>query len=142
SGLNGSLFLDYTGDDSDIVIEQGGTRMTGHVREDNIFATFNDVVDAMNANDGETLHDLLGNLEDDLSRLMFSRSEVGSRQNRLTVFSERHEQETINFQQIRSNRIDLDFTQAVIEYQAAQNVFDASLRTSAQIIPMSLVDFI
>ncbi len=142
AGSGTSLYLDYVQDDSDIVIRPGSLRMNGQEREQNIFATFNDVIDGMHANDAEALHNLLGDFKTDLDRVLLARAEVGSRQDRLDLVEERHEDEKINFGKVRADRIDLDFAEAIVQFQAHQNVFEASLRTTAQIIPLSLVDFI
>ncbi|MBN2713175.1 MAG: hypothetical protein JXR97_12210, partial [Planctomycetes bacterium] len=143
SGItNARLYVNQGPTDTDIVLKPGSLRLGGQVREQNIFSTFNDVIDAMHANDSEELGNLIGNYTDALNRLLFGRSEIGSRQNRLEMLSNRHADEEINFGQIRSERIDLDYSKAIVEFQAQQNVFEASLRTSAQLIPLSLVDFI
>ncbi len=144
-GLPGSgtqVYLNYTADDNNIVLSPGSLRMNGRVREQNIFATMNDVIDAMLANDTDSLHNLIGNFGTDLNRVLMTRADVGARQDRLELINQRHEDEKLNFGKVRAERIDLDFAEAIVKFQGDQNVFEASLRTSAQIIPMSLVDFI
>ncbi|MCX7934876.1 MAG: flagellin, partial [Planctomycetota bacterium] len=141
--LRGTVRLAYNADDNTIILTPPkGLGLSGQKREQNVFATFNDTMDAMLANDAETLHDLLAAYKTDLDRILMGRADIGSRQDRLQMTRERHEDEKINFGRIRSEQIELDFAKAVTEFQAKQNVFEASLRVAAQIVPMSLVDFL
>lgn len=144
SGITGSVRLSMppTADADIRIFPPRGLRLSGEMREDNIFATFNDIIDSMNANDVESLHNLLGNLQKDLDRLLLARSDAGSRISRMEMLKTRHEDEIINFGKIRSDRIDLDYADAIVRFQTMQNVFEASLRTTGQLIPLSLVDFL
>ncbi len=139
----GLVQIDVSGQDNDLVVSpQRGLQNSGENREENIFTTLNDVMDAMNNDDVEKLHDLLENFETDHNRILTARANIGTRIDRLDLLTSRHEDEIINFVTLRSERIDLDYSSAVVEYQTAQNVFDAALKTTAQIMPMSLVDYV
>lgn len=146
SGLSGTMFLDLPivppGDPDIILTAPRGLQSSGHKREDNIFATLNDVRDEMIANNTDRLHELLGDFKRDEDRVLLTRADIGARVDRIMMLESRHRDEVINFGQIRATRIDLDYSDAVVKFQAMQNVFEASLRVSGQIIPMSLVDFI
>ncbi len=143
SGLvGGSVFLNYNADDNDIVMQPRALPLTGRAREPNIFSTFNDSIDAMNGNDAEALSELVDNYKTDSDRILMGRADVGSRMERIELIMSRHEDEQVNFNQIRADRIDLDYAEAIVRYQSAQNIFEASLRTTAQFIPLSLVDYI
>ena len=143
SAAAGLIAVDVAGQQPDILITPPrGLQNSGENREDNIFTTLNDVMDAMRNDDVEKLHDLLAVFERDHNLILSARANIGTRIDRLALLTSRHEDEIINFTKIRSEYIDLDYSKAIVEYQAAQNVFDAALRTTAQLIPMSLLDFI
>lgn len=148
TNLTGEVYLAarwpmWTGRDSFIQITPPrGLLNSGQVRQQNLWATLNDVQDAMEDQDADRLHDLIGEFDVDQKRVLNARAEIGARSDRMQLLYVRHEEEVINFQKIRADRIDLDYAEAVTDFQAAQNVFEASLRTTGQIIPLSLVDFI
>jgi flagellin-like hook-associated protein FlgL len=143
SGLTGSVYVDYNADDLAITVTQPrGLRASGQEQQANIFSTFNDSIEAMLGNDTDRLTNLLDNFDVDLGRILDGRAETGSRADRMELLQVRHEDETINFSDIRAERVDLDYADAVVRFQAAQSVFEASLRTTGRLIPLSLVDFI
>ena len=141
---SGSLIhIDVSGQNPDLLISQPlGMQNSGENREENIFTTLNDVLDAMNNDDVEALHNLINRFTIDHNRILTSQAEIGTRVDRMEMLEYRHSDEIVNFTKIRASRIDLDYSQAIVEYQASQNVFDAALKTTAQLVPMSLVDYI
>jgi|GEM_PF-5845712 len=143
SGLSGSVNVqDYTADDTDIVLRPRGLGLSGKRREGNIFSTLSDVISAGQSNDAEALHDLLGDFETDLERVLAGRAEAGAKVDRFQMLRSRIKDEQTSFTNILSQRIDLDYADAVVRFQAETNVYNASLKVAAQILPMSLVDFI
>ena len=140
----GSLIhIDVSGQNPELLISQPlGMQNSGENREENIFTTLNDVLDAMNNDDVEALHNLIDRFAVDHDRVLTSQAEIGTRVNRMKMLDYRHSDEIVNFTKIRASRIDLDYSKAIVEYQASQNVFDAALKTTAQLVPMSLVDYI
>ncbi|MFH0911606.1 MAG: flagellar hook-associated protein FlgL [Planctomycetota bacterium] len=143
SGINGSVNVRlYTGDDLDIVLAPQGLGLSGKRRADNIFSTLNDVIEAGLANDAETLHNLIGNFETDLNRVLSGRAEIGARADRFSMLRSRLQDEQTSFGTILSERIDLDYADAAVQFQAKTNIYNAALAVAGRIIPMSLVDFL
>ncbi len=137
------IHIDVNGQDPDLLISQPlGLQNSGHHREENIFTTLNDVLDGMNNDDVDALHNLIDKFKIDHNRVLTSQAEIGTRAARLEMLEYRHDDEVLNFTKIRASRIELDYSKAIVEYQAAQNVFDAALKTTAQLVPMSLVDYV
>jgi len=54
----------------------------------------------------------------------------------------RIESNIVNLQSLRSNVADVDYADAITQLQLKQNVFQAALATGAQIMRVSLVDYI
>lgn len=123
----------------------GAQRAGGQVREDNLFATFNDIIDAMHENDVDALHDLIGMIKKDLDRLLDADGYVGALTDRLNMLKERHADEIITFTRLYQTRVGLvdeDFTEAIMRYQASQNAFDAALAISGKVLQKSLLDYL
>ncbi len=137
-----SLYLNYTADDDDIVIEAETSSITGQEREDSLFSILQDAYEAMELGDTEACSNLLSELNDAMDQVLLARADIGSRQQRLDLLSSRHTDATTNFTELLSNEIDLDFSEAILEYQQYTNTYEAALRVMSQIIPLSLVDFI
>ena len=88
------------------------------------------------------MHNLLGNFDIDQQRVLDGRAKIGSTMDRFEMMSNRLADENLSFSKIFANRIDLDYADAIVRYQAESNIFNASLSVAGSIIPMSLVDFL
>lgn len=143
SGLSGTVLLTgYAGDDNDIVLRDLSVGLSGKFREDNVFSTMNMVVESGEQDDVDELHNLLGNFDDDIERVLNGRGEIGAKLQRFEMLSNRLADETTNFSTILSDRIDLDYADAVVKFQQESNIFNAALSVAGKVIPMSLVDYI
>ncbi len=126
-------------------LKTGGIRHGGQHREDNIFSTINDIIDAMDQDDKDALHDLLGRLDADEERLTLARGEAGARSTRLTMLSERHADDVNIFTATLTSRVGMDdhaLSRAVMDYQASTNAYQAAMQVSSQIMQMSLLQYL
>ncbi|MBN1257464.1 MAG: flagellar hook-associated protein FlgL [Planctomycetes bacterium] len=147
SGINGSVNIDVDPVltplvDNDIELAPQDMGLSGKKREQNVFSTLTDVIDAGHANDVGTLHELLANFDVDQDRVLDGRAKIGSTMDRFEMMKNRLADEQLSFSSIFAARIDLDYADAIVKYQAESNIFNASLSVAGSIIPMSLVDFI
>lgn len=79
------------------------------------------------------------NLQDNV---LTSRADVGARQNRLDMMTDRlSSQETISTNQMSKNE-DIEYEKVISQYMTEQSIHNASLSVGASIIQPSLVDFI
>jgi flagellin-like hook-associated protein FlgL len=69
-------------------------------------------------------------------------SDLGARMNRLSMIKDRLEQQSLTVEELKSKNEDTDLTSAAVEYNAMEDVYDASLSTAAKIVQKSLLDFI
>ena len=81
-------------------------------------------------------------LDDDINRLSFSRAELGARAQGLDVLQIRLEDENIELSKSLSQEIDVDIIEAISNLTARQASFEASLRSTASIFQLTLLDFI
>lgn len=143
SGIKGSVQVDsYAADDLDIELRPNDMGLSGRRREFNIFSTMNDIIEAGTQNDTDELHNLIGNFDTDEGRVLDGRSEIGSTMTRFDLLRARIADEEVVFSNIFSQRIDLDYADAIVNFQANTNIYNAALSVAGRIVPMSLVDFI
>lgn len=69
-------------------------------------------------------------------------SELGARMSRLSMIKDRLEQQSLTVEELKSKNEDTDLAAAAVEYNAMEDVYDASLSTTAKIVQKSLLDFL
>jgi len=99
-------------------------------------------MDAMNNNDTDALHYLIGSLQKDINRILQATGDIGARIQRMDMLTSRHAESIITYSGIYDNEVGLDFSDAIVQFQAQQNVFDAALRVTGQFLQLSLVDYL
>ncbi len=97
---------------------------------------------ALNDNDLLGIQRAAGMLDDDITRLNFTRAEMGARQLGMGVLEYRLEDEEIELRRALSMEIDDDLVATVSRMAARQASFEASLRTIAMTFQMTLLDFL
>ena len=136
------LPADYT---DNFTLTTGATRHYGQEREENVFSTINDIIDALNQNDAGKLHDLLGSIQKDIDHILEASGDVGARTKRLEMLSERHADDIVRFTGTLTSRVGMDdqaLAMSVLKYQAATNAYQAAMQVSAQVMQMSLLQFL
>lgn len=133
------------GADDDFVLTTGASRHSAQEREQNVFSTINDILDALNADDVGALHDLLGTIQADIDRILDARTDVAARTDHLNLMTERHADELLNYNSVIVKRVGMDtdtLAAAIVNYQSAMNAFEAALQTSGTILQLSLLDYL
>ena len=72
----------------------------------------------------------------------FARAELGARQQGLDITQMRLENENIDLQAMLSEDFDVDLVQAISDLTGRQLAYEASLRTTAAIFELSLLDYL
>lgn len=98
--------------------------------------------DALHAGDLLEIQRAIQLLDDGYTRLTFVRARIGAQQQALDALQQRLEQEQIELRASLSVEIDVDLVTAISDLTARQAVFEASLRTAAQVFRLSLLDFL
>ncbi|MFV2066770.1 MAG: flagellin, partial [Pirellulales bacterium] len=121
-------------------------RLTGadvHAREtEGLFNTLLRLSEALRDGDLAEIERSLEMLDVDADRVNFSRAEVGVRQQATEVTQQRLEDEQIELKRSLSDEIDVDLAKAISDFTARQLAFQASLQTSAQLLQLTLLDFL
>ncbi|MBL9084038.1 MAG: hypothetical protein JNK76_19630 [Planctomycetales bacterium] len=107
-----------------------------------IFSTLLMLRDAIANSDNAALEKAVAALDRDATSLSFSRAELGTQLAGLDVLSDRLSAESISLKGALSLEIEVDFVAAVSELAARQASFEASLKVSATLAQMTLLDYL
>ena len=119
-----------------IAINVTGDRLTQTLQ------TLVDVRDAMNSGSGSAIGAGIGQLDTSLDQLMQIRAEVGARVNRFGFAGERLLDVQLQLQTLLSQVEDADTVKTATKFAQEQTVFQAALKSGAQAIQPSLLDFL
>lgn len=108
---------------------------------DNVFAVMDRVVSAMKSGDSAGIGAEMGAVESRTNKMIAFRSEVGARTNRVELVNNRLLDQEMNTTTLLSKTEDLDVAEALIKATSAQTVYEAALKSSANIMNTSLIDF-
>ena len=81
-------------------------------------------------------------LDNDLSKISFSRAEIGSRSQSLDVIKTRLQDENTQLQSSLSDETDVDLVKAISDLTGKQYALQASLQTTANILQLSILNFL
>jgi flagellin-like hook-associated protein FlgL len=109
---------------------------------DGVFNTLIRLKTALEKNDTEEIGRSLDRLDADISRVSFARSDMGSRLQSLDTIGDKLKDENVQLKQALADDTDVDLVQAISDMTARQYAFQASLQTAANVLNMSLLDFI
>ncbi|CAM4245878.1 flagellar hook-associated protein FlgL [Saccharibacillus endophyticus] len=108
---------------------------------DNVFAAMDRVVAAMKSGDQSAITAEMSGVESRTNKMLAARSEVGARTNRVELVNSRLLDQEQNTTTLLSKTEDLDVAEALIKATSAQTVYEAALKSSANIMNSSLIDF-
>ncbi len=100
------------------------------------------VMTALSAGDNLAASNLIATLDTDVNNVLRIRADVGARQNRIDLTSNRLDSDSINFTKLMSDNEDVDMAETIMNLQNEENVYRASLSGGARVIQPNLVDFL
>jgi len=109
---------------------------------DSVFNTLLRLRTALETGNTEEIGRSLERLDSDMSRLNFARAEIGGRIQNLEVIDVRLQDENVQLQSALSEEVDVDLIEAISQLTARQYAFEASLRTTASLMQMTLLNFL
>ncbi|MCD7895917.1 MAG: hypothetical protein LUG50_04490 [Planctomycetaceae bacterium] len=133
------------GGSNDFTIETGGIRNGGQEREDNIFATLNDIIDALARGDSEALPGLAEKIDRDHARIAAAQSENGARQSQMELLASRHSDDLDRHIATRTSRVLMDdqaMTVLITHWQASMQAFQAAMQVGSQVMQMSILQYL
>jgi len=109
---------------------------------DSVFNTLIRLRDALESGDINAIERAIAKVESDIDRVTFSRAEVGARWQGLINSEYTLLEEEIQLRSALSDEIDVDLLEAISQLTARQISLEASLRSTANILQLSLLNFI
>ncbi|TWT42693.1 flagellin N-terminal helical domain-containing protein [Botrimarina hoheduenensis] len=109
---------------------------------DSVFNTLSRMRQALLDGDGVQVGREIDRLDADINRVSFGRAEIGVRLRTLEDVSDRLATEDATLRESLSREIDADLVEVISDLTAQQASLEASLRTSATILSLSILDFI
>ncbi|CAM3341775.1 MULTISPECIES: flagellar hook-associated protein FlgL [Saccharibacillus] len=130
------------GENIQFQINTSGNEFFGMKGEtDNVFAALDRVVSAMKSGNQAGITAETGSIESRTNKMLAARAEVGARTNRVELVNSRLLDQEKNTTTLLSKTEDLDVAEALIKATSAQTVYEAALKSSANIMSTSLIDF-
>ena len=109
----------------------------------NIFDALIGLKQALETNNAADLSGpVIGSLDSAVDHTLSQRAVLGARSNRLSIAQDRAFQNTINLTELLSRLEDVDWAEAVMNYETAVTVYEAALGTGAQVIQPTLLDYL
>jgi flagellar hook-associated protein 3 len=109
---------------------------------DSVFNSLTRLKSALIDGDPVAIGQAIDRLDVDLERVNFARAEIGSRLQSLDVIQTRLQDEKVQLQSALSADLDVDLVEAISNLTARQYALQASLQTAANILSLSLLDYI
>ncbi len=109
---------------------------------DPVFTAMNQLQTGLTSGSTATVSASLASFDTALDAVNMSRGQVGARVNRLDALKQRQDGVSVNLTGLLSNVKDVDMAKAITNFSMAQNVYNASLKASAQMMQTSLLDYL
>src|SRR5688500_11087137 len=107
-----------------------------------VFSNLQKLREALEASDAQAITEASEGLKEDLDRVVRIRGEAGTRLNELESRRDRLEDQDIATKGLLSSLEDTDFTDAIARFHTLQTALQASMQTTAQVLNLSLLDFL
>lgn len=142
SSLNGSNAVTDLGLDAAPVAGTIGGRDVNAVTSEGVFGHLEQLITSLEQADSSSATRALSSLEADEAGVIRARGEVGGRMREVSDRLERLADDTVVTRDVLSRLEDVEFSEAVLEYQTLQASLQAQLQTTAQLLNLSLFDFL
>ncbi len=140
--INGSTAADDLG----LTTTAAGGVITGTdvnpVSVTGVFANLRKLADGLRANDARSITAAAEGLKEDYDRTGRVRGQTGAQVQELESRASRLDDQNVATKGLLSSIQDTDFTTAISQFQQLQNTMQASLQTTANILNLSLLDYL
>ncbi len=143
TSINGTTAAENLGIEQTAPVASGqdGQDVAG-VQVAGVFTSLMNLREALLSDSDIGIQNSLNTLNDDIDRILESRGKLGARMSRVRLLNERVDIEVAEAKTLLSETFDLDYTAAITEFENAQAVFEASIRTAVQLLNVSILDFL
>jgi len=85
---------------------------------------------------------LIGQVQEAQNHILTRTAEIGGRQRRLELLEARYAQDSLNYENMRSDAEDADMAEVIMFLKMAETVYQAALSAGARVIQPTLMDFL
>jgi len=111
--------------------------------EDNIFNYFQGLINCLNSpGSDDSATSYIAKFSSAQDRILKVLADVGGRQIRLDLITQRYESENLNLYETLDKTAGIDKAEVITYYEMARTAYNAALQVGAQIIQLSLADFL
>lgn len=107
---------------------------------DNVHSVFQGFMDDITS--GADLGSYIEKFDKIQGKLLTLMADVGGRQTRLDLMDSRNEDENLNLSELQTKTIGIDQAEVITLYKMAETTYNACLQVGAEIIQLSLVDYL
>jgi len=116
--------------------------VAGSGRANNAFTAIMDLRDALNADDGAAIRGSLADVDAASREMGLVEGRLGALARRVELTASRLTDERIELEGLFSQVVDANFAETVVRLQQQQNALEAALKAAAQVLPLSLANFL
>ncbi|HEX3027931.1 MAG TPA: flagellar hook-associated protein FlgL [Clostridia bacterium] len=120
----------------------GTSAAAGAPPANGMISHFDNFINSLSTSNTTGVSQAITDMESDLQNVLRVRADIGARQNRLELTSNRLDDDVLNFTKLMSDNEDVDMASTIMNLTNEENVYKASLSGGARIIQPSLVDFL
>lgn len=124
-----------------VAVNMEGQNVTG-TGEDNLFATFANVLAGLDSGDAEELTGCLDDIEANFDTILAAQADLGARMNYVNMVGNRLDNDYTTYKKLMSDNEDADVAEASAESATAQVVYEASLSVGVKVMSKSLLDYL
>lgn len=143
-GIGDDIEVNVTAGDvfNDPADANSGNAVTGAAPANGMIDHFNNFINALTTANSAGLSAAISNMDMDMENVLRIRADVGARQNRLDLTSNRLDSDNLNFTKLMSDNEDVDMAATIMNLTNEENVYKASLAGGARVIQPTLIDFL
>jgi flagellar hook-associated protein 3 FlgL len=107
-----------------------------------VFALLVDVKTALFRNDGGSVNQAMDEIDDAITQASSALGKIGVQRNAFDLAKARLESQMVNHQAVISQLEDADLAEVMVRFQAEQTAYQAALAAAANMMDLSLINFI
>jgi flagellar hook-associated protein 3 FlgL len=140
---NDTAFSVKVGSDSKVAVGKVGSKVFGENWDNsNIFKSLIDLKASLQSNNVSGIQNVMGNLDQNMSKINAEISDVGGKTNSMQVKQNIIADLKLNYTSRKSDLEDADISQAIIDLNAKQLAYNAALSSASKVMQKSLVDYL
>ncbi|MPN25173.1 hypothetical protein SDC9_172580 [bioreactor metagenome] len=118
-----------------------GTDLLG-AGTNNVYFILDKCISMVKNGDTAGLSGMIGDLQSAQSRVLCFQTNIGATMNTMELIGSRYTSSTLNYKEMQSDAIDADMAEAYTNFTTAKTVYSAALAAGAEIVQISLLDFL